>query len=404
MGRIQRKDTIRYYFLCLISCITIGCSLFIIKFHLNNAQPSICIPKNPDNEIVDRQDEWQYQNSITGQWYHWRTVYKRPDNQPEWRVNWLNVAPKSYLGVIVYLATYGELKSLQMSLAQLSRLLLNNPRPVAIFHEGDLSANHIQQLLAQTLGNHTPLAFECIKFSKSPIRVERAHQKWSPKYFHMCRFFTLMLPNHPLLTLFSFYWRLDTHSYIFGEKPIEDPFDIMQKRNIQYAFTMANIDDKIHTVGLWSTFHEFLKDHCMKPSIAFRETQTNWFNSYSIAIIYTNFAIANVSLFRDDSLIRAWLHKVDRNGGIYRYRWGDAPIHTLVLTQLVSRNQIARFRYFGYMHRNEYVCASGTTFRLCKAQTKPLFTDPTMKYSQQPVGCNPSSENPLCHYYPEIIL
>ncbi|CAF1153578.1 unnamed protein product [Rotaria sordida] len=404
MTRIRHNKRNRYCCLCIIFYFIIGSSFFITKLNLNDSLQSKCLPKNPDNEIVDRQDEWEYQNSITGQWYHWRTVYKRQNNPTEWRVNWLNVAPKSYLGVIVYLAPYGEFKSLQTSLAQLSHLLSNNPRPIAIFHEGDLSDNNIQQSLAQTLGNHTPLTFERIKFSNSPIQPGRAHRRWSPKYFHMCRFFTLMLPSHPLLTLFTFYWRLDTHSYILGQKPIKDPFDIMKKRNIQYAFTMANIDDELHTHGLWSFFHEFLKEYCLKPSINFRETQTSWFNSYSFAIIYTNFAIANVSLFRDHSLIQAWLHKVDHNGGIYRYRWGDAPIHTLILTQLISRNQLVRLRYFGYMHRNEYVCANGIKGYLCKAQTKPLFTDPKTTYYYQPDGCNPSSGNPLCHYYPEIIL
>ncbi|CAF1386388.1 unnamed protein product, partial [Rotaria sordida] len=328
---------------------------FITKFNFNDSLLPICLPQNPDNEIVDRQDEWEYQNSITGQWYHWRTVYKRQNNHTGWRVNWLNVAPKSYLGVIVYLAKYSELKSLQTSLAQLSRLLSNNPRPVVIFHEGDLSANDIQQSLAQTLGNHTPLAFECIKFSNSPIQPGRVHRRWSPQYFHMCRFFTLMLPNHPLLTLFSYYWRLDTHSYIFGRKPIEDPFDIMQKRRIQYAFTMANIEDEVHIPGLWTIFHQFLKEHCLKPSIAFRKTQTRWFNDYSLAIIFTNFAIANVSLFRDHSLIRAWLHKVDRNGGIYRHRWGDAPIHTLILTQLISRNQLLHHLSINPLVKSDYI-------------------------------------------------
>ncbi|CAF2092253.1 unnamed protein product [Rotaria magnacalcarata] len=404
MKRVRRRCTGQCRCSCIVSCFLIGFILFTIKFNSKQPQPSICVSKNPDNEVIDRQDEWQYKNSITGQWYHWRTLYTEQKNQAEWRVNWLNVAPKSYLGVIVYLATYNEIQSLKISLAQLSHLLSNNPRPVVIFHEGDFSDNNIQQSLAQTLGIRTPLAFEQIKFSNNSIRPKPVHRRFPPKYFHMCRFFTLMLPSHPLLTLFSFYWRLDTHSYIFGRKSIEDPFNIMQKRKIQYAFTMVNVDHEFHTYGLWSIFHEFLKDHCLEPSTAFRSTQTGWFDSYSLAIIFTNFAIANVSLFRDHSLIRAWLHKVDLNGGIYRHRWGDAPIHTLVLTQLIPRTQVARFRYFGYMHRNEYVCATGINGRFCEAQIKTLFTGHETSYYYRPAGCSPHDENPLCHYYPEITL
>jgi hypothetical protein len=359
---------------------------------------------NPDNETIDRQDEWQYQNSITGEWFYWRSIYKKQNSSIEWRVKWLNVAPTSSLGVIVYLTTRNELDSLNKSLLQLSRLLVNNPRPVVIFHEGDFSDNDTQLSLAQTLGSRTPLGFERIRVfnsTKGPWSVYR-RSPW--KYYDMCRFFTLMLPNHPLLTLFSFYWRLDSHSYIFALKPIADPFEIMQKRNIQYAFTMINEEAPVFVIGLWSFFHQFLSDSGLKPSRAFHQTQTDSSGGYSHAIIFNNFAIANVSLFRDHSLIRFWLHKVDRNGGIYRHRWGDAPIHTLALTQFLQREQIAQLRYFGYWHQREYACADGMKINVCKDQVRSFPTGLQKSYHYYHDGCWPSTRNPLCYYYPQIKL
>ncbi|CAF4752983.1 unnamed protein product, partial [Rotaria sp. Silwood1] len=290
----------------------------------------------------------------------------------------------SYLGVIVYLTTTNELNPLKTSLTQLSRLLSNNPRPVVIFHEGDFDADDIQKSLSNILGNHTPLGFERIRFSNHLIQPRPVgNHRWPLKYTDMCRFFTLMLVNHPLLTLFTYYWRLDAHSYIFGPKPIEDPFEMMQKRQIQYAFIMASEEADYYAVGLWSFFHEFLDNRCLKPSIALRQTQTDLFGNYSLYIIFTNFAIANVSLFRDHSLIRAWLHAVDRNGGIYRYRWGDAPIHTLILTQFLSQNHIVRLRYFGYMHQREYICADGIKGEVCKAQGNVHMTSNTVPIYRQ---------------------
>jgi hypothetical protein len=212
-----------------------------------------------------------------------------------------------------------------------------------------------------------------------------------------------MLPNHPLVTLFSFYWRLDAHSYIFGPKPIEDPFEIMQKRHIQYAFTMVNEEGEDFARTLWSFFQKFLNDLCLKDSAAFRQTQTDWFGGYSYAILYSNFEIINASLFRDHSLIRAWLHRVERNGGIYRYRWGDAPLHTLALTQFLERDQILCLRYFGYMHRTEYACPSGIKSDLCKQELRSILRDPTIEFTDLKDGCRPR-RNPLCHYYPEIRL
>jgi len=362
------------------------------------------LPVNPDKDIIDRQDEWRYQNTITGEWYNWRTGHKKQNNDTEWRVKWLNIAPTSSLGVIVYLTRRQEIDSLNRSLVQLSLLLSKNPRPVVIFHEGDFSDNDIQQSLAQTLGSRTPLAFERVQFTNSSNRPRSVHRRYAFTYFNMCRFFILMLPNHPLLTLFTYYWRLDAHSYIFGSKPIQDPFEIMQERQIQYAFVMINDEGSNYATGLWSLFHTFLKRHCVEPSAGLRQTQTGWFGRYSLMIIFTNFAIANVSLFRDHPLMRAWLHTVDRNGGIYRYRWGDAPVHTLALTQFLERDQIVRLRYFGYMHRHEHVCASGIEGDLCKKQIRPFQTDSTVNYDNYDDGCWPSSRYALCHYYPEIRL
>jgi hypothetical protein len=405
MTRVRLRKAYRYRFLCIFSCCIIGFSFFLTVIVVQYPRSSVCLPQNPDSELIDRQDEWRYQNTITGQWYHWRTIYKKQDTDVEWRVHWLNVAPTSYLGVIVYLTTHNEIEALRTSLTQLSRLLSNHPRPVVIFHEGDLSNNDTQQSLAQTLGSRTPLAFERVQFDNGSNQPRSVHRRKIPiSYYYMCRFFTLMLPNHPLLTLFSFYWRLDAHSYIFGPKPIEDPFEIMQKRQIQYAFVMASEESDYYATGLWSLFHQFLNNHCLKPSRALRKTQTDWFGEYSLAIIFTNFGIANVSLFRDHPLIRAWLHTVDRSGGIYRYRWGDAPIHTLTVTQFIPRDQIARLRYFGYMHRDEYVCANGIDEKLCQEQVQPFLTDRNNRYIIYDDGCYSSSRNPLCHYYPEIKL
>ncbi|CAF3867654.1 unnamed protein product, partial [Rotaria sp. Silwood2] len=100
----------------------------------------------------------------------------------------------------------------------------------------------------------------------------------------------------------------------------------------------------------------------------------------------------------------AWLHTVDRNGGIYRYRWGDAPIHTLVLTQLLAKDHIARLRYFGYVHRSEFTCADGIEKDLCKAQVKPFLPYWGMQYLYSEDGCLSSLRKSLCHYYPEIKL
>ena len=369
------------------------CVLFTVGIY-RHFYPSIYIPIKSKNQSLA---DWQYQNSITGEWFQWTTT---PENH-SWTVKWLNTPPNSSLGVIVYLAPRGESSYLKQSLFQLSRLLINTPRPVVIFHEGDYVDNDLQQSFARTITPQFPLAFERIHFGNQSRSGKQEHRLG---YLHMCRFFTRMLPHHPLLSLFTFYWRLDAHSYIFGSHPIADPFERMQEQGAQYGFIMVNEDGDGYVTHLWSFFHQFLQNNSLQSSTAVRQTQTTFFGEYSLAIIFTNFAIANVSLFRDHPLIQDWLTRVDQSNGIYQHRWGDAPVHTLALTQFLPRNSIVRFRYFGYMHRREYVCAIRTPDKQCKQQIQPFLFDSRIEYLNYPDGCWPSTRNPLCHYYPEIVL
>lgn len=104
--------------------------------------------------------------------------------------------------------------------------------------------------------------------------------------------------------------------------------------------------------------------------------------------------IANASIWRDNPYIAAWLRQVDEDEGIYYNRWGDAPIHTLAVTQFIERNKVIKLRDFGYVHRREYVCAEGIN---------PCVVPSHLQASVNrhfPNGCHPT-RNSLCYYYSE---
>ena len=399
-----RSRRIKRYYSCFIYLL-IGSAFYLAVSLARNFRSRTCSITAYDNQTIDYYDEWQYRNSLTGQWHQWHVTSDSDQNDITWKVKWFNAEPDSYLGVIVYLTRHGEIDSLRTSLTQLAKLLVDHPRPVAIFHEGDFNDNDTQHSLAQILAPYMPLCFEHIHFTNSSKQPRSVHRTIHAAYYHMCRFFSSMILYHPLVKQFQYYWRLDAHSFIFASTPIKDPFEIMRNQRIQYAFIMANEDDARYATELWSVFQQFLRQRCLRSSPAVDKTQVGWFRSYSLAMIFTNFAIANVSLFRDHQLIRAWLQTAENHGGIYRYRWGDAPIHTLALTQFLPRQDIVRFRYFGYMHQREYVCAYGIRGEACRKQMEPFIRDQTVKYLEYDDGCFPSSFwNPLCHYYRDIRL
>lgn len=212
----------------------------------------------------------------------------------------------------------------------------------------------------------------------------------------MCKFFGIMLPYHPLIAnIFTFYLRLDSHSFLLGPPLNYDLFEYMQTNRFQYGFILVNVDHIHVVIGLWNLFQKFLMHSCIPPSLAVKNTQvstlTGW---YSKMILFNNFEISNGSWWRSEPLVDAWLRLVDENGGIYRYRWGDAPVRTLAVTQFLEKNQVVKFRDIGYSHRRDYLCSVHTN--PCQAPLQ-FQGNIDIAFTQ---GCRPI-RNPLCRYYPE---
>ncbi|CAF3308825.1 unnamed protein product [Rotaria socialis] len=308
-------------------------------------------------------------------------------------MKWYNREPENSLGVIVYLTTVGQLSQLNASLLSLRQYLFR-PRPVVVFHEGDLNDVNIQLALANTLGSNVPLGFEHIRFP-TKVNIARTRKEYHIGYSHMCNFFGILLPYHPVISnVFTFYLRLDSHSYLLGPTLTYDLFDYMQINRLQYSFLMVHMDHRVYVKGLWNLFHKFLTHSCMIPSSAVKKTQTSSFTGwYSNAIIFNNFELCNGSLWREPRM-EAWLRQVDKSEGIYKYRWGDAPIRTLAVTQFLEKNQVVKLCDIGYSHRHQYTCAS---------HIHPCAVPPHLKGSLNsfyPQGCYPT-DNPFCNYYQE---
>ena len=68
--------------------------------------------------------------------------------------------------------------------------------------------------------------------------------------------------------------------------------------------------------------------------------------------ISTNFFASKVKLFVRPDVVafRRWLEAQD---GFYRFRWGDAPVHTLILGMFEPRNNVAELG-FSYKHKEQY--------------------------------------------------
>jgi alpha 1,2-mannosyltransferase len=95
--------------------------------------------------------------------------------------------------------------------------------------------------------------------------------------------------------------------------------------------------------GLWEAVDAFLVDN---PSIS----RTQWYDKWRrTKIFYNNFEISATSIWTSTGY-QQYVDYIDRRGGIYYVRWGDAPIKTIGITLFVDQNKTHLFKDIGYRH------------------------------------------------------
>ncbi|OLL23326.1 Glycolipid 2-alpha-mannosyltransferase 1 [Neolecta irregularis DAH-3] len=71
--------------------------------------------------------------------------------------------------------------------------------------------------------------------------------------------------------------------------------------------------------------------------------------SYNRCHFWSNFEIANLNFWRNSSY-NAYFNHLDRAGGFFYERWGDAPVHTIAAVMFLKPEQIHFFNDIGYYH------------------------------------------------------
>ena len=168
-------------------------------------------------------------------------------------------------------------------------------------------------------------------------------------YRHMCRFFSGPLFRHAALRAYEFVWRLDSDSFLLGA-PLQDPFEQMARHNASYAWLHAYRDEQAFVTGLWGAAHAHLlargvdeqRVHDWVPEAR------KWFETPMC--FATNFFVARVSWFASEAYT-AFFDALDRHGGFYTYRWGDACVHMLAVAALLPREAVLRLSTVPYWHQ-----------------------------------------------------
>eukprot|EP00758_Cryptobia_borreli_P012470 Tbor_TRINITY_DN5750_c3_g3::TRINITY_DN5750_c3_g3_i6::g.19538::m.19538/K10967/KTR1_3; alpha 1,2-mannosyltransferase len=261
--------------------------------------------------------------------------------------------PSSHVkGVILFLYGGGQWRQLQrtpyfleQTLPRLQGFFLDcfpKKYPVHIFHEGELTASKTQQNITGLIPSATRVDFEDVgRFWKLlPKGVSEDELKmWIAKqrrilgrsYRIMCRFWAGLVWTLPSMSKYDYYWRLDTDSILLAPFP-HDPFEVMVKSGCEYGYNHLTEDYPDVVVNLYDTYKEWANLFLTKEvSSKVKRLITNPHNGkYNGTMFFNNFEIGSFRLKRSE-IYQSLFKYIDEHPpfGIMRYRWGDAPIHTI---------------------------------------------------------------------------
>jgi mannosyltransferase len=158
-------------------------------------------------------------------------------------------------------------------------------------------------------------------------------------YHQMCRWNSGMFYKHKALENMQYYWRVEPKVHFFCDIDY-DVFAYMQDHNKTYGFVINLYDSPASISSLWPATEQFIEEHPehIHPNNAKdwltddyrRPDQTEAANGYSTCHFWSNFEIGSLDFWRSKAY-EDYFNHLDRAGGFFYERWGDAPVHSIAL-------------------------------------------------------------------------
>ncbi|KAL1924033.1 uncharacterized protein VTP21DRAFT_7068 [Calcarisporiella thermophila] len=169
-------------------------------------------------------------------------------------------------------------------------------------------------------------------------------------YRHMCRFNSGFFFQHPLLDEYDFYWRVEPSVDFYCDLDY-DPFLFMQDNDLKYGFTISLYEFVTTIETLWPTTLEFFEKN---PQYLSKDNLMDFISddggkSYNLCHFWSNFEIADLRFWRSEPYMR-YFEYLDKKGGFFYERWGDAPVHSIAAALMLNKSQIHFFDDIGYKH------------------------------------------------------
>ncbi len=178
-------------------------------------------------------------------------------------------------------------------------------------------------------------------------------------YRHMCRFFSGFFFRHPLTLKYDRFLRIDTDSS-FPCPWRFDPFrKLLEERSI-YAFALATSDEISTMPSLWPTILKWAsgRPQAVDSAVDFVSTDRGaTLDAFTPCVFYNNFELASFAVFRSEQYLSYFEH-LDKSGGFFYERWGDAPVHTYYVALMLNKSQVSFMQDLPYAHQDNAIFKS----------------------------------------------
>lgn len=209
----------------------------------------------------------------------------------------------------------------------------------------------------------------------------------SVSYRFMCRFESGFFWRTPKMNEYKYYWRVEPGIRLFCDVDY-DVFKFMQEKKIRYGFTIAMYEFQATIETLWETTKKFLKAGDHKKYLAKDNLMSFLSNdngeSYNLCHFWSNFEIADMDFWRDEAYFK-YFEYLDKSGGFFYERWGDAPIHSIAASLFLNKNEIHHFEDIGYFHNPYHHCPTTKKMRL----ERKCSCNPDNNFAWQGYSCTP---------------
>jgi alpha 1,2-mannosyltransferase len=192
-------------------------------------------------------------------------------------------------------------------------------------------------------------------------KLEYPHGK-SESYRHMCRFQSGFFYKHPLVRDLDYYWRVEP-GVDFPCKIKYDPFKFMEDNGKLYGFTIAikeympTVETLMPTIDKWISENKL--ESKMPSDSGSRFVREFYGTGYNGCQYWNNFEIASMKIFKS-KLYEDYFNYLDKEGGFFYERWGDAPIHSIYVSLFLHSKEVHFFENIGYKHLWVEHCPMGS--------------------------------------------